>query len=135
MNKLILEDINKEFVDNISFCHIGYGGCFGYSECIIFMNTKGNLYRCNVRDKKDNYYINLDELTKRLSEHGFNLDYEGLRMVKDWNEVYMGGCGNYLYIKPIYALEFYRFAYGSSYEDIYNHWQEFAKHILSTYKQ
>lgn len=133
MNKqLNIKDIDTEFVDSISFCWISYSGCLGPSGYIFFMNDKGVLYYCNYDDEKSNEYINANKLCRKCKQYGLDLDLERISAIKNWDSFYLGGCGNYLYVCPKYALDFYRLAYGRSYMELFNNWQDCARYLLCT---
>lgn len=124
--------INHKFVDSIKFCLISYSGCLGPSGYIFFMDDKGDLFSCNYDSKLSKEYINLKELCTKLKSNGFDLDLERVDAIKDWESLYLGGYGNYLYIHPKYVLDFYRLAYGESFVDIFKSWKDLARYILCT---
>lgn len=130
--QLNINDINQQFVDSISFCLISYSGCLGPSGYMFFMDDKGNIYSCNYDNSKSSEYVNPNELCKKYKEHGLDLDLKRICALKGWESFYLGGCGNYLYVCPKKALNFYRLADGRSYLDLFNNWQDYARNILCT---
>lgn len=130
--QLNIKDINRRFVKNIRFCWIGYSGCLGYSGYVFFMNKKGILYSCNYDSQESNEYINPKELGKRFKRYGLDFDLNRISLINNWDSFYLGGCGNYLYVSPKNALDFYRFAYGRTCVELYKNWQDVARYILCT---
>lgn len=96
------------------------------------MDKKGEVYSCNYDNEKSNEYIDLNELCKRCKSYDLDLDLERINAIKDWDTFYLGGCGNYLYVCPKYALDFYRLADGRSCVELFENWQDCARHILCT---
>ena len=99
-------NIIKENIIAIFVAYPGSLGSDGIIECVL-ENGKTHLY--NITNE-DNYEIN-------------NKGYEKL---------YLGGCGNYLYIREEYALMFYRLAYAKTYSQVYEKWREYIQYILDT---
>lgn len=111
INKLSLDDINKEFVDNISFVFISCAGSLGPDGKMAFILKNGKTYQCNIAYPEAENYVNPFFLRRILSvEYDFEID-ENYK-VNGFESIYLGGYGNMLYVKPEYALDFYRFAYG-----------------------
>lgn len=130
--QLNINDINQQFVDSISFCLISYSGCLGPSGYIFFMNDNGDIYHCNYDDKESKEYISLHKLCEKCRSFGFDLNLERNNAIKEWDSFYLGGCGNYLYVCPKYALNFYRLAYRLSSTELFENWEFIARHILCT---
>ena len=131
-NKLNIKNINKHFVKSIRFCWISYSGCLGPSGYVFFMDSRGVLYSCNYDYEKSEEYINPEELCSKCKKYGLDLDLNRISAIKDWDSFYLGGCGNYLYVHPKHALDFYRLAYGRTCVELFQHWQECARYILCT---
>ena len=130
--QLSIKDINKKFVKNIRFCWISYSGCLGPSGYVFFMDNKGILYSCNYDYEKSEEYINPKELCNKCKKYGLDLDLNRISAIKDWDSFYLGGYGNYLYVCPKHALDFYRFAYGRTYTELFQYWKELARYIMCT---
>lgn len=129
-NKLNINKINQYFVDNIEFLYIAYPGCLGLDGTIKFLLKDGNAYSCNVIYEDEENYIDYELLKNKLLSFNFDLDLHS--NIKGYESLYLGGCGNYLFIKPKYALDFYRFSYGMQCSEIFKKWYEFSTYILCT---
>ena len=130
INKLLINDINKTFVDNIAFIFICYPGSMGSDGTIEFILNDTSSFSCNVAYDMFDNYIDYDVLINKLSEYGLYLDeYANMN---GFESLYLGGGGNFILIKQEYALDFYRLAYGLSPVQIYQKWQEFMNYILCT---
>lgn len=110
INKLNTKDINQSFVDNIAFVFISNPGSLGPDGEVRFVLTDCKEYSCNIAYKECDNYIDYDLLKKKLSSFNFELDLTA--RIRDFDSVYLGGCGNHLAVKTKYALEFYRFTCG-----------------------
>ena len=129
-NKLTIKNINKEFVDNLAFIFVSHPGSLGPDGTIEFVLNDTNSYKCNIAYKEDDDYFDYDLLKRKFIEYNFDFDME--RSIDGFEKVYLGGCGNDLYIKNKYALEFYRFTYGSLPPKVFQNWREIANYILCT---
>ncbi len=132
MKIMHLNMIDQQFVDDITFCWISYPGCIGPDGVVFFMNIKGDIYWCDITHKSSKNYINPNILFNKINEYGLSICLKNIRAINEWEEIYMGGMGNYLYIKPTYALLFYRFINGYKPIEIFEHWQNIARYILCT---
>ena len=130
INKLNIKDITQPFVDNISFIYISNPGCLGLDGTVEFVLSDNKAYSCNVAYKQANDYLDLDLLKDKLSEYNLNLNLGSI--INGYESVYLGGCGNFLFMKPKYALNFYRYFYGRDYVYVYQNWYEYAKYALCT---
>lgn len=130
MNKLGIKDITQTFVNNISFIYVSNPGCLGPDGTVEFVLSDNKTYSCNVAYKQANDYVDFYLLKEKLSEYNFDLKLGS--NINGFESVYLGGCGNYLFIKPEYVLDFYRYFYGRDYVYVYQNWFEYAHYILCT---
>ena len=129
-NRLTIKDINKHFVDNIAFIFVSHPGSLGPDGTVKFVLRDSNSYECNVAYKETDNYLDYVLLKEKLIEHNFNFDID--KNIEGFEKVYLGGCGNDLFINNKYALEFYRFTYGSSLVQVFQEWRDIASCILCT---
>lgn len=130
INKLTIKNITQEFIDNIAFIFVSYPGSLGPDGTVEFVLKNTDSYKCNVAYRETDNYFDYDLLKKSLIEYNFDFDMD--RSIDGFEKVYLGGCGNDLYIKDKYALEFYRFTYGSLPVKVFQEWREIANYILCT---
>lgn len=97
------------FKENIIAIFVANKGSLGSDGIIEYVLENGKTHLYNITSE-DNYEIN-------------NKGYEKL---------YLGGCGNYLYIREEYALMFYKLAYGKRYSEVYEEWHDYVQYILNS---
>ena len=129
-NKLKMKDITQSFVDNISFIFISNPGCLGPDGTVEFVLSDNKKYSCNVAYKQADDYVDFDLLKGKLSK--YNLDLSLGSNINGYESLYLGGCGNYLFMKPEHALNFYRYFYGKDYVYVYQNWLEYVSYVLCT---
>ena len=129
-NNLTIQNIDKQFVDNIAFIFVSHPGSLGPDGTVEFVLKDTNSYKCNVAYKETDNYFAYDLLKKKLIE--YNFDFDMYKNINGFEKVYLGGYGNDLYINAKYALEFYRFTYGSLPVQVFQEWRDIANYILCT---
>ena len=128
IKKLNIKDINQKFINSIAFIYVAHPGCLGTDGKVEFILTNNNSYSCNIVYKQEEDYLDYLTLREKLSIYNFDFDINS--SFKEYEDVYLGGCGNSLYVNSKYILMFYRFAYGMTPSQVFRKWREFVSYIL-----
>lgn len=130
INKLNIKDINQLFVNEIAFIYISNPGCLGPDGMVEFVLSDSKTYSCNVVYEQAKDYLELNLLKDKLSQYNFDFDLGSY--IKGYESVYLGGYGNFLFVKPEYVLDFYRYFYGRNPVYVFQNWYKYAHYILCT---